>query len=141
MRWVCPQCGSQVSVALSQCPSCGGLPEGESAARGEAPAPAPVTPPEAKSVERYAPPSPPAEKPSPAVAPPVAGAPTAAQRLLPVPRPVAPAEPEQEGPFWRGVKFGVGFMLVVVMVLLLLALLLPWLREQGWQPWLDSAAP
>lgn len=138
MRWVCPGCGSQVSVALSVCPGCGSSEASEPASSAESRDGARVARREAKPTEPY---SPPVERPSPAPATPAAAAAAPARRLLPVPRPAAEAEPEQESPFWRGVKFGVGFMLVVVMVLLLLALLLPWLREQGWQPWLDSAVP
>ena len=115
MRWVCPGCGSQVSVALSQCPSCGST--------------------EDKAVSSPTSPATPAA----ALAPPVVQAPR--QRLLPVPRPEGSGTVERENPFWRGVKFGVGFMCAVAMILLLLALLLPWLREQGWQPWLDQASP
>ena len=134
MRWVCPGCGSQVSVALSVCPNCG---SSEASEPAESRAAALVTPREVKPTEFYLPP--PAERTSLAVAPPVAKPPT--QRLLPTPRAAARNEMERENPFWRGVKIGIGFMLAVVMILLLLALLLPWLREKGWQPWLDSAAP
>lgn len=121
MRWVCPGCGSQVSVALRQCPNCGSSEESTPSA--------PVS--SANSTTAA-----PTEKPSPAAA---TKAPT--QRLLPTPRPVVQAAPERENPIWRGVKFGVGFMMAVAMILLLLAMLLLWLRHQGWQPWLDSAAP
>jgi hypothetical protein len=100
-------------------------------------------PAEGNAPEHYArAPSP--EKSSPArelaaaASPPVAKPPR--QRLLSVPRPSGEAA-ERESAFWRGVKFGIGFMFAVAMILLLLALLLPWLRERGWQPWLDTGGP
>jgi len=79
---------------------------------------------------------------APAERPASASAPTApAQRLLPTPRAPEADTAEPENPYWRGVKFGIGFMFAVAMILLLLAMLLPWLQQQGWQPWLDSTAP
>jgi len=136
MRWVCPGCGSQVSVALSQCPSCG-------SSEASAPSPpahtansaSPATS-EFKLADVYPPASAPAERPASTTTP------TApAQRLLPTPRPADEDVAEPENPYWRGVKFGIGFMFAVAMILLLLAMLLPWLQQQGWQPWLDTASP
>jgi len=67
--------------------------------------------------------------------------PPASQRLLPVPRPAAAAEADRESPFWRGVKFGVGFMLAVALLLLLLWLVLFWLSAHGWKPWVAQPPP
>ena len=136
MRWVCPGCGSQVSVALSQCPNCGSSEE----SAPPPPASSAKFTTAALSESKPADVSPsapaPAEKPSPA---PATKAPP--QRLLPTLRPADTDAAEPAKPFWRGVKFGVGFMCAVAMILLLLAMLLPWLRQQGWQPWLDTPSP
>lgn len=136
MRWVCPGCGSQVSVALRQCPSCGSSEASAPSppartARTAGPAPA-----EFKPADAYPSASAPAERP-----PSTSTAKPPAQRLLPTPRPPEADAAEPENPYWRGVKFGIGFMFAVAMILLLLAMLLPWLQQQGWQPWLDTASP
>jgi O-antigen/teichoic acid export membrane protein len=47
----------------------------------------------------------------------------------------------QESPFWRGLKLGIGFMLAVAVILFLLALLMTWFFQEGWQPWLDRLWP
>ncbi|MGH8459436.1 MAG: hypothetical protein ACRESV_08800 [Nevskiales bacterium] len=125
MRWICPGCGSQVSVALSQCPNCGSTEN------------RPLPPPPSPAIPATAPT--PAAVPHPAPALPVSQAPR--QLLLPVPPSTTDQEGDRESAFWWGMKFAVGFMVAVAMILLLLALLLPWLREQGWQPWLDSSSP
>jgi O-antigen/teichoic acid export membrane protein len=44
----------------------------------------------------------------------------------------------QESPFWRGLKLGIGFMLAVAVILFLLALLMTWFFQEGWQPWGDG---
>jgi hypothetical protein len=73
--------------------------------------------------------------PAPAETPPgVSSAPPGA-----VSPPSVPAEPpsREESSFLRGVRFALGFLLVVAVVLLLLALLLEWLAAHPeWQPWL-----
>ena len=80
----------------------------------------------------------------PAPSPPgSAEAPRAAAPVKPdaVPRPPAAAglPVPEESPYLRGVRFGLGFLLVVVTVLLLLALLLEWLAAHPeWQPWLGA---
>ena len=80
----------------------------------------------------------------PAPSPPgSAEAPRAAAPVKPdaVPQPPAAAGPPvpEESPYLRGVRFGLGFLLVVVTVLLLLALLLEWLAAHPeWQPWLGA---
>lgn len=72
-----------------------------------------------------------------------AEAPPAAAPVKPdaIPRPPAAAGPPvpEESPYLRGVRFGLGFLLVVVSVLLLLALFLEWLAAHPeWQPWLGA---
>jgi len=58
-------------------------------------------------------------------------------------RPAA-AEPPQaeESLYLRGARFGVGFLLAGVTLLLLIALLLQWLAAHPeWQPWLGPPGP
>lgn len=106
MRWLCPQCGAAVNLALEECPHC--------ARRAAAPPAEPPVRPAASTVAKK-----PAAPPGPAKA-----------------APAAPAPPE-ESAVWRGVRFGVGFMLVVVTILLLLSFLLQWLEANpDWQRWL-----
>lgn len=118
MRWVCPRCGSAVSVALEECPRCAA-----ETRPAEAPARAPIVPPA---------PGP------PATAPPPSKGETGAAASRPEPKRQAPAavseraytppQEEEESFFWRGFRTGVGFMLAVVTILLLLVLFLLWLR-------------
>lgn len=125
MRWVCPQCGATLSVALTECPYC-------TASSAQAP-----PEPELPAGELLAPPL----ESRPAVAP----APQTARAV----RPTLPATlsairaqarraaemQEQMSPFRRGLEMGVGFMLAVAVTLFLFALLSFWLSQEGWQPW------
>jgi hypothetical protein len=144
MRWVCPRCHNQVSIALTECPYCA-KEESE-----ENPAEAPMPPP------LGAPPQTTPRPPELAAPPPVAATPppaaVEARVELPPPRrvarprrvAVAPPTPikeekeEEETPFWRGVRMGVGFALAVAVILFLLAFLLFWLRHIGWQPYFEN---
>lgn len=74
---------------------------------------------------------------SPAQAPPAAA--PAKPPAEPPPPAVGPWARE-ESPYLRGVRFGVGFMLAVVTLLLLIALLWQWLSAHPeWQPWLGPS--
>ena len=49
---------------------------------------------------------------------------------------------EEESPYWRGAKMGVGFVLAVVSLLLLLMVLRVWLPpESGWKAWVERLWP
>lgn len=144
MRWVCPQCRGEVSVALTECPYC--LPP---APVSEQPAATPtVTAPQPEAPSRPAPPETIAVMPAPApeklpeAALWLREAQAIRRAMVAVPRQARAPEQELETPFWRGVKMGVGFMLAVATILLLLALLLFWLSSQpGWQPLFERLNP
>lgn len=83
----------------------------------------------------YCPAAEPSPPPSTAPVPPTGATPGA--RAAPGAPPLSPAE---DSPYLRGVRFGVGFLLVVVTVLLLFSLLLEWLAAHPeWQRWLTPA--
>lgn len=109
-----------MSVALSECPFCPPLPASEAGERAALPLAAPP--------ERD-------ETGAPATS--VAGG--LAPRAAP---PRALRAREEESPYWRGAKMGVGFVLAVVSLLLLLMVLRVWLSpESGWKAWVERLWP
>ncbi|MGH9863074.1 MAG: hypothetical protein ACRD35_06585 [Candidatus Acidiferrales bacterium] len=57
-------------------------------------------------------------------------------------RPRAWRASEEESPYWRGAKMGVGFVLAVVSLLLLLTALRTWVSpDSGWKSWLERLWP
>lgn len=125
MRWVCPRCRNQVSVALTQCPYC--APDGTE--RAEPPS-LQLGPPQPVASQPHL------DRPTSPVAPsPDATSGAAPDDAAPIraefrQAAVRKAE-EQESAFTRGLKIGVGFMLAVVLILLLIALLMTWFFQEG----------
>jgi len=135
MRWVCPRCHHQVSVALTECPYC--APDGAQKAE---PPPLPLGKPPPVSTQPLAQRSPASAAPGPAAA--AGPLPDDAASIRARFRQTAAGEARQrESPFWHGLKMGVGFMLAVALILFLLALLMTWFFQEGWQPWLDQLWP
>ena len=109
-----------MSVALNECPFCPPLPASDAGGATSAPL---AALPEREETQAAATSS--ARGRAPTAAPP---------RVF--------REREEENPYWRGAKMGVGFALAVVSLLLLLTALRVWVSpESGWKSWLERLWP